>query len=69
MSDEQSDKKHQDWLNTYKKIRKPMPPPDKIIKPKNEEPEKFNWRAKEKKEEEYKSISEQKEQDKETNNE
>ena len=31
------------WFENYRKIRKPMPPPTKVIQPKNKK-EKFDWR-------------------------
>lgn len=42
---DENGKRNKDFYETYKKIRKPMPPPEKVIKPKNEfRREKFDWR-------------------------
>ena len=51
-------KKDKDFLETYDKIRKPLPPPTKIIP--HEEEEKWVWREGDEDDgEDYKGIGEQ----------
>jgi len=37
-------KTKREFLEAYNKIRKPMPPPDKVITPKVREDERWDWR-------------------------
>ena len=49
-----------EFLDNWRKIRKPMPPSSKVIKPKIDEEDKFNWRDIDEDDgDDYKSISEE----------
>jgi len=49
------------FVETYRKIRKKMPPPEKTIKPHNEEDDKFDWRKEiDGDEDDYKGIGSEK---------
>lgn len=66
----EGEEKQKRFMETYKKIRKPMPPSEKVIPNLKDErrKKKFDWKSAvdntEDEGEDYKSISEQKEGDK-----